>query len=105
VRPEKLEAVLRAVLAAGPREVEADRAGEAAALVVPARPRKPVSRSGRFWTWLLTAGGTIVTALKELNLVALDWRVQLAILVIIVSFAVYAIWSMPAVRDALRLTR
>lgn len=92
VRPEKLEAVLRAVLAAGPREVGADRAGEAA-LVVPARPRKPVSRSGRFWTWLLTAGGTIVTALKELNLVALDWRVQLAILVIIVSFAVYAIWS------------
>ncbi len=26
--------------------------GEAAALVVPARPGKPVSRSGRFWTWV-----------------------------------------------------
>ncbi|RVI77524.1 hypothetical protein [Sinorhizobium meliloti] len=105
VRPEKLEAVLGAVLAAGSREDEADRVGEEAALVVPARPRRPVSRSGRFWTWLLTAGGTLVTALKELNLVALDWRVQLAILAVIVGFAVYAISSMPAVRDALGLTR
>ncbi|PST21989.1 hypothetical protein C7U60_12050 [Mesorhizobium plurifarium] len=106
VRPEKLEAVLRSVLAAGSREDASDGAGEEPALVVPARPRnKPVSRSGRFWTWLLTAGGTLVTALKELNLVALDWRVQLAILAVIVGFAVYAIWSMPAVRDALGLTR
>ncbi|WP_268815161.1 hypothetical protein [Sinorhizobium meliloti] len=40
-----------------------------------------------------------------MNLVALDWRVQLAILAVIVGFAVYAISSMPAVRDALGLTR
>lgn len=105
VRPERFEAVLRAALAAGSaQEREAGRASEAAPGRA-ARPRKPVARSGRFWTWLLTAGGTIVTALKELNLVALDWRVQLAILVTIVSFAVYAISSMPAVREALGLKR
>ncbi|NRP74891.1 hypothetical protein ILFOPFJJ_05814 [Ensifer psoraleae] len=60
-------------------------------------------KSGRFWIWLLTAGGTNITALKELNLVALDWKVQMAILAIIVGFAVYAISTMPAVRKALGL--
>ncbi len=105
VKPETFEAVLRAALAAGRSpEKEKGRAGEAA-VGRPARPRKPVARSGRFWTWLLTAGGTIITALKELNLVALDWRVQLAILTTIVGFAIYAISSMPAVRDALGLRR
>lgn len=104
VRPERLEGVLGAALAASKQLGEANREIEAAP-VAPVRTRKPVSRSGRFWTWLLTAGGTILTALKELNLVALDWRVQLAILAAIIGFAVYAIWSMPAVRDALGLTR
>ncbi|ODR92458.1 hypothetical protein [Sinorhizobium alkalisoli] len=91
VRPERVEAVLQRVRAAARREDAA--AG-------PVRP-KPIRRSGRFWTWLLTAGGSTVTALKELNLVALDWRVQLAILTVIVGFAAYAITSMPAVRQAL----
>jgi muramidase (phage lysozyme) len=103
VKPEKFEAVLRATFNAA-RAEEAERAAEA----VPARPprrHKSVGRSGRFWTWLLTAGGTIVTALKELNLVALDWRVQLAILTTIVGFAIYAISSMPAVRNALGIGR
>ncbi|WEX76171.1 terminase family protein [Sinorhizobium numidicum] len=105
VEPEKVEAVLRAVLtAARSRDTGRDQPAEASA----ARPvprRKAVARSARFWTWLLTAGGTIITALKELNLVALDWRVQLAILAAIIGFAVYAISSMPTVRDALGLRR
>ncbi|WP_026616371.1 membrane protein [Ensifer aridi] len=106
VRPEKVEAVLKRVLEAArqPHEIEDDAAPPAPIPVPRPEPqRKPVRKSGRFWTWLLTAGGTIVTALKELNLVALDWRVQIAILVVIVGFAVYAITSMPAVREALGL--
>ncbi|OHV85965.1 hypothetical protein [Ensifer sp. LCM 4579] len=104
VKPEEVEAVLRQVLEAArrPHQVEEE---EVRPVPVPApRPepqQKPIRKSGRFWTWLLTAGGTIVTALKELNLVALDWRVQIAILVVIVGFAIYAITSMPAVREAL----
>jgi muramidase (phage lysozyme) len=102
VKPEKVEAVLRQVLEAarGPHELEEERPAPVPT-PKPAPQQKPIRKSGRFWTWLLTAGGTIVTALKELNLVALDWRVQIAILVVIVGFAIYAITSMPAVREAL----
>ncbi|MDX0251138.1 hypothetical protein GOC31_20795 [Sinorhizobium meliloti] len=105
VRPERVEAVLKEVLEAARRPHEPVEEPEArpAPLPVPKPKPKPVRKSGRFWTWLLTAGGTIVTGLKELNLVALDWRVQIAILVVIVAFAVYAITSMPAVRGALGL--
>ncbi|MCA1405413.1 hypothetical protein I6F26_13630 [Ensifer sp. IC3342] len=102
VKPEKVEAVLREVLAVERRPLEE----EPAAPVTESRAaskREAVARSGRFWTWLLTAGGSVVTALKELNLVTLDWRVQLAILAVIVGFAVYAISSMPVVREALGL--
>ncbi|APG91536.1 flagellar protein FlgJ [Sinorhizobium americanum] len=107
VKPDEVEVVLRQVFAASrPSEAVPDSAEDVPPVM--ARPdvrRKPVARSGRFWTWLLTAGGTTITALKELNLVALDWRVQLAILTTIVGFAIYAISSMPAVRDALGLGR
>ncbi|WEX86721.1 hypothetical protein PZN02_003046 [Sinorhizobium garamanticum] len=110
VKPEKVEAVLRQVLAVARQPVEEEPAApmkrEEVAPVTAARPaskRKAVARSGRFWTWLLTAGASVVTALKELNLVTLDWRVQLAILTVIVGFAVYAISSMPVVREALGL--
>ncbi|WP_026618348.1 muramidase (phage lysozyme) [Ensifer sp. WSM1721] len=105
VKPEKVEAMLKLVLDAArrPQEVEEDAAPVPIPVPRSEPQRKPVRKSGRFWTWLLTAGGTIVTALKELNLVALDWRVQLAILVAIVGFAVYAITSMPAVREGLGL--
>ncbi|MGO4839568.1 phage tail tip lysozyme, partial [Rhizobiaceae sp. 2RAB30] len=73
---------------------------------VPDKPkREKVSTSKRFWTWLTTAGVAIVTAIKELGLVDLDWRVQIAILLVIVGFAVYAIAAMPAVRRALGLVR
>lgn len=68
------------------------------------REPKPVSRSGRFWTWLTSGGVAVLTGLKELNLVALDWRVQLALLAIIVAAASYAIGTMPAVRRRLGLS-
>ncbi|MDX0511480.1 hypothetical protein [Sinorhizobium medicae] len=105
VRPEKVEAVLQEVLDVARRPHEPVEEPEARPVPSPGpKPKaKPVRKSGRFWTWLLTAGGTIVTGLKELNLVVLDWRVQIAILVVIVGFAVYAITSMPAVRGALGL--
>ncbi|WP_322883182.1 hypothetical protein U8C37_08960 [Sinorhizobium medicae] len=105
VKPEEVEAVLKEVLDAARRPHEPVEEPEArpVPLPVPKPKTKPVRKSGRFWTWLLTAAGTIVTGLKELNLVALDWRVQIAILVVIVGFAVYAITSMPAVRGALGL--
>ncbi|AFL52831.1 muramidase (phage lysozyme) [Sinorhizobium fredii] len=107
VKPGKLEAVLQEVLAASrSSDAASGSAGDVLSSTVrPELRRKPVARSGRFWTWLLTAGGTIITALKELNLVALDWRVQLAILMTIVGFAIYAISSMPAVRVAIGLGR
>ncbi|MBB4188056.1 hypothetical protein [Sinorhizobium terangae] len=110
VKPEKVEAVLREVLAVARRRVEPEGQAAVRAAREKAAPashaaskRRAVARSGRFWTWLLTAGGSLVTALKELNLVTLDWRVQLAILTVIVGFAVYAISSMPVVREALGL--
>ncbi len=103
VRPETVEAVLKRVLEAA-RAAGGEAAGRAPVPVAEReRQRKAIRKSGRFWTWLLTAGGSIVTALKELNLVALDWRVQMAILTLIVGFAIYAITSMPAVRHALGL--
>ncbi|ASY63459.1 Flagellar protein FlgJ [peptidoglycan hydrolase] [Sinorhizobium sojae CCBAU 05684] len=99
VGPEAVEAVMERALAAARRAETPEEVPIQAES--PVRPQKPIRKSGRFWTWLLTAGGSILTALKELNLVALDWRVQLAILTVIVGFAAYAITSMPAVRRAL----
>ncbi|MBP2237139.1 muramidase (phage lysozyme) [Sinorhizobium kostiense] len=103
VRPETVEAVLDQAVAAA-RAAGGEARGRAPVPVSErARQRRAIRKSGRFWTWLLTAGGSIVTALKELDLVALDWRVQMAILTLIVGFAIYAISSMPAVRQALGL--
>ncbi|MDR6757850.1 muramidase (phage lysozyme) [Mycoplana sp. BE70] len=101
VKPERVESVLDRVLAVGRGGAVLDP--HEGRVPKPAKWRKPVAQSGRFWTWLLTAGGTIITALKELNVVSLDWRVQMAILAVIVGFAIYAITSMPAVRSALGL--
>ena len=51
---------------------------------------EPVGKSKRFWTWLTAA------ALPALGL--LDWRVQLASVVIGGGLAGYAIYSMPSVK-------
>ncbi|GGB00805.1 hypothetical protein GCM10011491_31250 [Brucella endophytica] len=60
---------------------------------------KDVAKSKRFWTWLATGAATPLAAFG-----ALDWRVQLALVVVVVGFSVYAISAMPQVRKALGLT-
>lgn len=62
---------------------------------------KPIRKSGRFWTWLLTGGITGTTITEKLGAFQLDWRVQIALLAVIVGFAIYAIATMPTVRRAL----
>lgn len=62
---------------------------------------KPVRKSGRFWTWLLAGGISSTTITEKLGAFQLDWRVQIALLAIIVGSAIYAIATMPSVRRAL----
>lgn len=97
VKPERVEAVLAHVLAlaAGPAPEE-EPVEEPAAQpeetpappvnVDPEKLDKPLVKSKTFWQWLLTAIGAPVAAFP-----GIDWRVQLAIIVVIVGFAVYAI--------------
>ena len=92
VSPEAIEAVLRKVKAAGndlpvpvPEKAEAETQSPEPEKV------KPVSHSKRFWTWLTAA------ALPAVGL--LDWRVQLASVVVVSGIAVYAIYSMPSVKS------
>ena len=63
-----------------------------------AQEPEPVAKSKRFWTWFLTGIGAPLAAFGNL-----DWRVQLAIVAVVVGFAIYAIQSMPAVRKKLGL--
>ncbi|MCJ9696919.1 hypothetical protein MOV76_35745 [Rhizobium sp. PRIMUS64] len=58
----------------------------APAKVDPEKLDKPLVKSKTFWQWLLTAAGAPILAFG-----GLDWRVQLAIVVVIVLFAIYAI--------------
>lgn len=59
---------------------------------VPVEP-EPVGKSKRFWTWLTAA------ALPALGL--LDWRVQMASVVVVGGISIYAIYSMPSVKAKL----
>lgn len=93
----------RITLLAEQLRADRDDGGDAPADRVTIEP-KPVSKSGRFWTWLTSGGVAVLTGLKELNLVALDWRVQMALLAIVVGAAAYAIGTMPAVRRVLGLS-
>lgn len=68
---------------------------------VPGPKAKPVRKSGRFWTWLLAGGISSTTITEKLGAFQLDWRVQIALLAVIVGSAIYAIATMPAVRRAL----
>lgn len=93
VKPEKVEAVLAHVLAlaAGPAPEEEwaaqpEEKPAAPVNVDPEKLDKPLVKSKTFWQWLLTAIGAPVAAFP-----GIDWRVQLAIIVVIVGFAVYAI--------------
>ncbi len=93
VAPEQVEAMLDEVRQG--RAAQPEREAPA-----PARPKEePLARSKRFWTWFMTAIGTPLAAFG-----ALDWRVQLALVAVIVGFAIYAISAMPQVRKALGLS-
>ena len=93
VAPECVEAMLDKVKQARAAAPERDAPA-------PARPKEePLGKSKRFWTWSMTAIGTPLAAFG-----ALDWRVQLALVAVIVGFAVYAISAMPQVRKALGLS-
>ncbi|WP_376711357.1 hypothetical protein [Pseudochrobactrum lubricantis] len=92
VKPEAIEAVLRKVKEAGnDLPVPVSEATEVETQPPEPEKAKPVSHSKRFWTWLTAA------ALPALGL--LDWRVQLASVVVVGGIAVYAIYSMPSVKS------
>ena len=92
VTPEAIEAVLRKAKAAG-NSLPAPVTEKKEAEILPPEPEKakPVSHSKRFWTWLTAA------ALPAVGL--LDWRVQLASVIVVSGIAVYAIYSMPTVKS------
>jgi muramidase (phage lysozyme) len=100
VSPEQIEAVLATVRAQAGQEDE-----DAAEARPPAKPEgeKKISHSKRFWTWLTTGLGGAAAWLNESGLLYVDRWVLLAILAVIVGFAVYAIVAMPAVRARLGL--
>lgn len=85
VGPETKDALRRAVAALG----------AVAHPPAPQRPQnsedEPVAKSGRFWTWITTGGGTAMLPM-------VDWRVQVVIAVAVLGIAIYAIATMPAVR-------
>ncbi len=94
------EADTRATISRKPSKAKPTRAP--AAPLEPVKPAaKPVRKSGRFWTWLLAGGISGTTITEKLGAFQLDWRVQIALLAVVVGFAVYAIATMPAVRRAL----
>ncbi|MCY0146149.1 hypothetical protein OEG84_25000 [Hoeflea sp. G2-23] len=49
---------------------------------------KPIAKSKTFWMWLSTAIGTPLAAFS-----GMDWRVQLALVAVIVGFAIYGIYA------------
>ncbi|MCA1260756.1 hypothetical protein LC061_08200 [Nitratireductor aquimarinus] len=82
VSPEKVEAVLDQVLAAARNELPAV---EKPVVKDPEHLDKPLTRSKTVWQWAITS--IIVPVLAVFD----DWRVQLAIVLIVAGFAVYAI--------------
>lgn len=69
-------------------------------VVDPGEFHKPVTKSKTFWTWLLTALGAPLAAFG-----GFDWRVQLAIVLVIVGFAVYGIKRRDDLAKAVRALR
>ncbi len=95
VKPEAIEAVLRKVQAAGnglpvpvPEKLEAESQ--------PSEPEKPkpVWKSKRAWLW-----SYIGTMSPAALMGAFDWRVQMVIVVSIISISIYSILTMKQVKD------
>ncbi|WP_333900174.1 hypothetical protein [Agrobacterium pusense] len=115
VNPEQVEQRLRHVRELAVLMTEADTPATISPKPTKAKPTsaskapvetvkpaaKPVRKSGRFWTWLLAGGISSTTITEKLGAFQLDWRVQIALLAVIVGSAIYAIATMPAVRRAL----
>ena len=83
------------------------RKGAPAPLVPPAAeaaPRSPekLSTSKRFWTWATSGMASAGMLLDQLGWASLDYRVQLALLGLVVILALYAIGAMPRTRQLLR---
>lgn len=66
----------------------------------PGELNKPVTKSKTFWTWLLAALGAPVATFG-----GLDWRVQMAIVGMIVAFAIYGITRRAQLAAAVRALR
>ena len=92
VSPEKVESVLDQVKIAGrlavvkPKPAPEPVVVEKPVVADPGELETPASKSKTVWTWLLTAIGAPIAAFGNL-----DWRVQLAIVAVIVGFAMYGI--------------
>lgn len=90
VKPEKVEAVLDKVLTLARADAVAAKPTpvviEKPVVADPGELATPASKSKTVWTWLLTAIGAPLAAFGNL-----DWRVQLAIVAVIIGFAVYGI--------------
>lgn len=56
---------------------------------------KPLSKSSRFWSWVMSGGGTALAPF-------VDWRVQLALATAVILIAGYAILTMPQARAKLQ---
>ncbi|ESY09708.1 hypothetical protein X752_13970 [Mesorhizobium sp. LNJC398B00] len=83
--------------AAKPAPVPPPVVVEKPVVVDPGELHKPVTKTKTFWTWLLTALGAPLAAFGNF-----DWRVQLAIVALIVAFAVYGITRRAQLAQAVR---
>ncbi|MBZ3695088.1 lysozyme family protein [Phyllobacterium calauticae] len=101
VRPETVEAVLDRVKATGLPPTAASNVDKSAMPISGTKKdaAKSLSTSKRFWTWFATIIGTPLAAFG-----ALDWRVQLALVAVLIGVGIYAVTSMPQVRKLLGLT-
>lgn len=90
VSPSEVERVLAEVKAAEARPIPIPepRPEPYPAPADPENLDKPIAKSKTFWMWLSTAIGTPLAAFS-----GMDWRVQLALVAVIVGFAIYGIYA------------
>lgn len=116
IKPALVETTLRQVLEAEKTAAHAPSAPEApearphpqqppAELPGPKEGTEHLSRSKRFWTWMVTLVTALSTLAEKVGWADLDWRVQIALLAVVALLAIYGIASMPRARQLLgRLT-
>lgn len=110
VSASEVEKVLQEILAMRSRREEA---GEASApldheKVPPKVPEKieaekldkPIAKSKTVWMWLTTIFGSAGSAVAAFN--GIDWRVQMALVVVVTGFGIYAILRRKQLADLVR---